>query len=126
MSDDGFGGGDAEWKQQISQLSIARTQLNDALDILADDHARYTLYGLLSEDGKVFGYDEVSEFLLEHYPDTDDLEEHKILLHHKTLPRMAEKGIVDFDPRSETIRYRGGEEIATMVTCLAEIEEGLS
>lgn len=33
-----------------------------------------------------------------------------IRLHHVTLPRVADAGPIDYDARSNTARYRGGEQ----------------
>lgn len=33
-----------------------------------------------------------------------------IRLHHATLPKLAEAGLIDYDPRSHTARYRGDEQ----------------
>lgn len=31
----------------------------------------------------------------------------QVRLHHVTLPKLAENGVIEYDPRSHTARYRG-------------------
>ena len=40
------------------------------------------------------------------YWDTDESHA-RLCLHHFTLPKLADAGILDYDPRSKTVRYRG-------------------
>ena len=40
------------------------------------------------------------------YWDTDESHA-RLRLHHFTLPKLADTGILDYDPRSKTVRYRG-------------------
>jgi len=40
------------------------------------------------------------------YWDTDESHA-RLCLHHSTLPRLADAGILDYDPGSETVSYRG-------------------
>jgi len=40
------------------------------------------------------------------YWDTDKSHA-RLCLHHSTLPKLADTGILDYDPRSKTVRYRG-------------------
>lgn len=40
---------------------------------------------------------------------TDDKSSVAIRLHHVTLPKLDEAGLLEYDARSKTARYRGGE-----------------
>ena len=40
------------------------------------------------------------------YWDTDESHA-RLCLHHFALPKLADAGILDYDPRSKTVRYRG-------------------
>ena len=40
------------------------------------------------------------------YWDTDESHA-RLRLHHLTLPKLADTGILDYDPGSKTVRYRG-------------------
>lgn len=122
MSDDGSCRGESEWKGRVQALAIDRSRLDDVLDLLADHHRRYTLYYLVSTDAEVLDYDQVCEYLANDCPTEEDVQEQRVLLHHKTLPRLAEAGVVDFDSRSETIRYRGADDLAALVDLLVAAE----
>lgn len=124
MSDDGSGREVAGWKRQLQELCVDGARLDETLELLADHQRRYTLYHLVAEDGEVYEYDQVCEYLAEHCPAVDDTEEQKVVLHHKTLPRLKDAGVVDYDSRSETIRYLGREDLTTMVDVIGAVERG--
>jgi hypothetical protein len=74
--------------------------------ILADDRRRYVLYYLLEADGRGTLAD-LADQLAAREAETavDALEERERKsvatdLHHVTLPRLADRGLVDFDPET--------------------------
>ena len=42
----------------------------------------------------------------QHQSDEDETDI-AISLHHSTLPRLADTGLIEYDPRSHTVRYTG-------------------
>ena len=56
---------------------------------------------------------------------TGDVEERLLIeLHHTHLPKLAEAGMIDFDERSETIRYRPQKDIEALLGFVEETLEG--
>lgn len=43
-----------------------------------------------------------------------------IRLHHVILPRLDDAGVVEYDPRSNTARYRGDRELERLLDTLAD------
>lgn len=124
MSDDHSGTGGTGWKGQIQEFCVDGSRLDEVLDLLADRHRRYTIYCLVCEDAAVFDYETVCAYLTDRCPDVGGREEQKIVLHHETLPRLAEAGVVEYDSRSETIRYLGREDLTRMVDVIGAVETG--
>ena len=50
-----------------------------------------------------------------------DPEELAKLLHHVHLPKLAERGWLEYDVRSETIRYRGHDDAEALLTEVLEV-----
>lgn len=48
-------------------------------------------------------------------PDGSDPEDVAIRLHHETLPRLDEIGVLEFDPQSGSIVYRGDEDLEAVL-----------
>lgn len=124
MSDDDSGTGRAGWKVQPREFCVDESWLDEVLGLLADRHCRYTIYCLVCEDAEVFDYETVSAYLADRCPDVGGRQEQQIVLHHETLPRLADAGVVDHDPRSETIRYLGREDLTKMVDLIGAVERG--
>lgn len=122
MSDDGCDEGMAGIKSRLQEASIDSTQLDAILHLLSDQPCRSAVYSFQEARTDVLDYDEVVDYVIDRAPEAEDPERTKILLHHKTLPRMKDEGLIDYDSRSETIRYDGAEEVRTVVACLNEIE----
>jgi hypothetical protein len=91
----------------------------DALfEILADDQRRHILTYLEERDEDVAAFSE----LIDHVADervgdpTDDHERVAVRLHHAHLPKLADLDLVEYDARSETVRYRGGPAVSEWLT----------
>lgn len=111
-----------EWKRRAEEASIEGSELNDILRLLADQQCRYVLYCFFERDADDLTYEEVVDYLAEHMPDADDIEDMKIRLHHSTLPKLKEAGLTDYDSRTETIRYEGEDEVDMVLAWLNEME----
>lgn len=43
-----------------------------------------------------------------------------VQLHHATLPRLADAGVVEYDARSNAVRYRGHSELESLMDALVD------
>ena len=97
--------------------------MNQLFDVLADERRRRLLCYLHRKDGDVASLVELIDYLVVQEADsvadldTDDV---AISLAHKHLPKLADVGLVEYDARSRTVRYRGGE---AMASCLEKVTE---
>lgn len=79
--------------------------LDDFFEAMADSHRRYVLY-YFRENDDVASIDDLLPFVLAHDSEGSDRETVTTRLHHVTLPKLADCGFLEYDPRSGTARYR--------------------
>lgn len=91
----------------------------DALvSALANRRARYAVSCLESQSVDVIDLDDLADIVAEREVEAelaDDVTEHRrrvaIDLHHKSLPKLDEAAVLDYDARSHTIRYWNDDRI---------------
>jgi hypothetical protein len=81
--------------------------LNRAFDLLASQRRRYVLAELQSTADGVASVERLADSLLAHESDSDDRDQVLVALYHQTLPRLDDSNVVDFDRRTDTVRYHG-------------------
>lgn len=94
--------------------------LNQAFDLLRDQRRRYVLRALFATDETVLSTDDIADEVLARDRDAVDRDVVLVGLHHDTLPRLADAGVVDFDARTDTVRYRGSELLDDILTALLD------
>ncbi|MFC7081107.1 DUF7344 domain-containing protein [Halorussus caseinilyticus] len=93
------------------------TDLDQLFEVLADGYRRRVLAYLDDTDDGIAAFSE----LVEHVADdsdgesTDDHERIAVNLHHNHLPKLEDANVVEYDPRSEVVRYRGDPFVADWV-----------
>ena len=45
----------------------------------------------------------------------------RLRLHHSTLPKMADTGILDYDPGNKTVKYRGQPAVEQLLDAVSEM-----
>jgi len=73
------------------------------LHLLADERRRSVLNHLMENGEKAV---EIEDLVAATTDTEESSEQVSIELHHVHLPRLAEEGIIDFDARSGSVRYR--------------------
>lgn len=104
------GDGPNEGTRQTPKLSIDAT-----LEILAQHERRYILSYLADSSEEVATTDELVEHILQResertgeVPNRDHLTSS---LYHIHLPKLTDAGILEYDPRSQQLRYYGDERL---------------
>jgi DNA-binding transcriptional ArsR family regulator len=82
--------------------------LDDVFELLASRCRRYILYYLYNYSNDVASVDDIAAFVHTNGPagigpTYDDVESAVLHVH---VPKLADAGIVDYDGRSRTVRYR--------------------
>lgn len=53
-----------------------------------------------------------------------DTDQTALRLHHRTLPRLDDGGLIDYTPVDHTVRYRANEEVGSWVDAIEEQATG--
>lgn len=96
--------------------------LDDLLSTLADGDGRAVLRYFRSSANDVATVDDVAERLYARGGRTAPREEIVVRLHHSTLPKLDDRGYVDYDARSGTVRYRRHAGVERLLTIVGELE----
>lgn len=100
--------------------------LDAVLEILANERRRYLLEYLWEQPGDVESFEAVTEHTVTELrrkrgcqPDRTDI---RIGLQQHHLPKLADAGVIEYDVRSQTIRYRGDERLEALYERIREFE----
>lgn len=96
---------------------------DDVFDVLSNARRRSVITYLHDADD-VVELTELVDWIRTREPDRSE-EDHReavaIALHHVHLPKLAASGVIDYDPRSRTIRYREPPELDQQVALPEEV-----
>ena len=103
-----------------AERSVSANDLDSLFELLANRHRRRLLAYLVETDDGVATFSE----LIDHVAgvDSEDADEREVAIsiHHTHLPKLADEGVVEYDDRSETVRYRGGPLVADWLDVVGE------
>ncbi|WP_256301818.1 DUF7344 domain-containing protein [Haloarchaeobius salinus] len=99
--------------------------LDRCLQLVSDQHRRRIIHHLRHGATETTTFDDLVEQISSQTPDSkngplQDREELAIQLQHTHLPKLANHGVVDFDHRNGTVRYRPDEQVETVLDSLPE------
>lgn len=106
MADDSSGGPDSGGRSAWAEQTLESEQLDDWFDLLRDRTCRFVLYRLVLADADALTIGELGDWLAEHDVGPERPDRVELELHHATIPRLADAGVVNYDPRSGTVRRR--------------------
>ena len=114
MSPDDDGQPGSAEKQPLEGIPLS---LDTLLDILANERRRFLLEYLWSQPDSVGSFEEATKQIITkigrkqgYQPNHDDVQ---VDLQHHHLPKLADAGVIEYDIRSQTIRYQEHERLET-------------
>ncbi|MFH5802116.1 hypothetical protein [Haladaptatus sp. CMAA 1911] len=96
--------------------------LGTAFELLANPMRRQVIYYLREPDQHVASVDELIECVHAETSVVNSPERVRAKLIHRHLPKLADHGVIEFDSRSGTVRYRDGHHLNSVVAFAAEHE----
>lgn len=99
------------------QQSPDATEVDELLTVLANQECRAIVGYFQDTSEDVASIDDLLSQVRDGEPDEGDSREKQSVatrLHHSTLPRLEDTGIIDYDVRSRTVRYRGHPLLETL------------
>jgi DNA-binding transcriptional ArsR family regulator len=105
---------------------MTHSDLDACLRLVADRHRRRIIHYLRDETDRVVTVERLVDrvhgngFAAEGDPPPDP-ERIAIQLHQIHLPKLADHGVVDFDPRSGDVRYRSDERLEQVLDSLSGV-----
>ena len=121
-STDGRGGstaGDGVTADELppvpDEQTMTAAELDSLFEVLANPQRRHALGYLVDADDGVATFPDVVDHVVAELGDSTDEERAAIDLHHTHLPKLEDENVVEYDERSETVRYRGGPAVTEWV-----------
>ena len=89
--------------------SLNPEQIDEFLSTLANQHCRFVLSYFRDSSEEVASVDDLATAVSRR--DSVDKKHVAIQFHHSALPKLEDAGIIDYDARTNTARYRGHSEL---------------
>lgn len=98
--------------------------VDTVFELLQNERRRYLLYCLDQDADEVVSVDELTAMILDRERQlsdgagaSNDSSERRVRssLHHNHLPRLEDVGLIEYDPRSETVRNSDGSFVASVL-----------
>lgn len=101
-------------------------RLDSVLSILSHRYSRAVCCYFRTHSAEVVSVDTLAQFIVE--TDSREISQStaKTLLHHTTLPKLEDAGFIEYDARSETVRYQPPETIEVLVDHILKMPNTLS
>lgn len=90
--------------------TTAHESLDESLTLLANSQCRAILEYFHNSSENVASVEDLADEI----SDNREAEQTVIRLHHSTLPKLADAGIIEYDTRSQTVRYRSDSELESL------------
>lgn len=84
-------------------------------DLFANEHRRQILSYLETKDTDVAELNELAEHVHEEVDGVTSPDYARLILTHMHVPKLAEEDVIEYDQRSETVRYRDGRHVEAML-----------
>lgn len=92
--------------RQPFEASAETATIDRACSVLATDTRRAVLAYFDASAAQTASLDDLAEYVVTRQSDALSREQVRLRLHHAELPKLADAGLIDYDVRSATVRYR--------------------
>ncbi|RDZ59388.1 hypothetical protein C5B91_09250 [Haloferax sp. Atlit-10N] len=98
-------------------------RLGELCGVIAKERRRHVLYYLRDVDETTVAVDRLVQSLVERAGD-DDRARVERCLHHVSLPKLVNAGVIEHDRRSGCVRYRPSPQLERLLEQVSELETG--
>lgn len=95
-------------------------RLDRSLRALADEHRRDIVRYFRARSTETATLEALTEHVIENSSPTPPQTQVRTMLHHQSVPLLAEAGIVDYDRRNNLVRYCPPEDIEWLLTAVSD------
>lgn len=81
--------------------------VDDVFAVLSNEEYRHVIQYFRQTSQSVADIESLVEFSVQHAAGDVERDNRALTLHHVVLPKLAEAGVLDYDTRHNTVRYRG-------------------
>lgn len=96
--------------------------LSRALSVLENKQRRDVLAAIMEANTRTMTIDDLVDTMIKRGTQETIKEETEVQLHHIHLPKLAEEGLIEFDPRSGQLRYHGDDEVERLLGLIEDWE----
>jgi hypothetical protein len=93
--------------------------LDTACELLANAERRTVLWYFIDQKTDTAELDELVEHIHEEVDAVTSSDRARLSLTHMHIPKLAEHDVVEYDERSETMRYRDGRRVEALLEAVA-------
>jgi hypothetical protein len=107
-----------------STLVGGADRVDELLAVLASRRNRAVLQYFRVSPTDVASLTDVAEYVSSRSDtrDSPDQEQVAMILHHRNIPKLSAVGVVEYDPRTKTVRYRGDRMVEECLQTVAECD----
>ena len=93
------------------------------MDLLSDPFRRRIMYTLRDMDSEITEYDEIIDEMIDNnYLRPQSRNRFEVQLQTRYFPRMADSGVIEYDPRSNVVKYVEDEDVEELLDFIEKFE----
>lgn len=100
--------GQKDGGERVQGNQVTGRRLDAVFDALADARRRYVLQYFRNCSDDVATVTDLADYVTKRTGD-DGFEQISVALYHKDVPKLADAGLVEYDSRTETVRFVGSK-----------------
>lgn len=98
-------------------------RLDALLRALANEHHRQVMWYFQTVEDDVAAVTDLIDYVVAEQSGDTTREQVETTLHHVTLPKLADLGVIKYDARSQTVRYYGSSTLERLLTVIDEADQ---
>jgi DNA-binding transcriptional ArsR family regulator len=106
----------------IASHELSSSSVDGILSALADQHRRLAIRCLIDSTDQTATLRELAQYVRGRFHEERSVKEIKTNLHHSHVPKLVGAGLLEYDARSKTVRYRAGSDTEALVKHILGME----